>query len=202
MAQLRDQDLAISDAARMVSDQVAKDIEHDFPRVLVEIINNEWWREFVRPNGEAQHYGEREFVKFLTTPPTRGLGTTTDFVMKVCAGNDLALSALSDAIAQPVGRPATDIDMNHINKRNPSGLQDTVLGAHAKLKRDAPEQHARVLMGELSPHAAMVEAGFRRPRRSLYIDDPNDAARLLAGWFGPRLNDLLAALAEYIEVEA
>ncbi|MCB0215040.1 MAG: hypothetical protein KDH92_00285 [Chloroflexi bacterium] len=59
-----------------------------------------------------------------------------------------------------------------------------------------------MLAGELTPNAAMVEAGFRRPRRSLYIDDPTDAARLLAGWFGPRLGDLLAALAEYIEVEA
>jgi hypothetical protein len=34
--------------------------------------------------------------------------------------------------------------------------------ALARLRRDRPDIHARVLAGELSPHAGMVEAGFRR----------------------------------------
>ena len=31
-----------------------------------------------------------------------------------------------------------------------------------RLRRDRPDIHARVLAGELSPHAGMVEAGFRK----------------------------------------
>lgn len=34
--------------------------------------------------------------------------------------------------------------------------------AHARLRKDRPDIHARVLAGEISPHAAMVEAGFRK----------------------------------------
>jgi hypothetical protein len=33
-----------------------------------------------------------------------------------------------------------------------------------RLRRDAPAIHARVLAGELTPHAGMVDAGFRKPR--------------------------------------
>jgi hypothetical protein len=34
--------------------------------------------------------------------------------------------------------------------------------AIAKLRKHAPDIHARVLAGELSPHAGMIEAGFRK----------------------------------------
>jgi hypothetical protein len=35
--------------------------------------------------------------------------------------------------------------------------------ALARLRRDRPDLHDRVLAGELSPHAAMVQAGIRPP---------------------------------------
>jgi hypothetical protein len=31
-----------------------------------------------------------------------------------------------------------------------------------RLRRGRPDIHARVLAGELSPHAGMIEAGFRK----------------------------------------
>ena len=31
-----------------------------------------------------------------------------------------------------------------------------------RLRKDRPDLHARVLAGELSPHAGMIEAGFRK----------------------------------------
>jgi hypothetical protein len=31
-----------------------------------------------------------------------------------------------------------------------------------RLRKDRPDIHARVLAGELSPHASMIEAGFRK----------------------------------------
>jgi hypothetical protein len=41
---------------------------------------------------------------------------------------------------------------------------DTAAYALARLRRDRPDIHARVLAGEISPHAGMIEAGFRRKR--------------------------------------
>ena len=45
--------------------------------------------------------------------------------------------------------------------------------AHHRLRRDRPDIHARVLAGELSPHAGMIEAGFRKKtgRRKLTLLD-------------------------------
>ncbi len=37
-----------------------------------------------------------------------------------------------------------------------------------RLRKDRPDLHARVLSDELSPHAAMVEAGFRRRPTAFY----------------------------------
>ena len=47
--------------------------------------------------------------------------------------------------SKPSLRPAT---------RNPD--------AHRRLRKDRPDIHARVLAGEISAHAGMIEAGFRK----------------------------------------
>jgi hypothetical protein len=51
---------------------------------------------------------------------------------------------------------------NHENVTK-SSLNDASY-AMARLRRDRPDLHARVLAGELSAHAGMVEAGFRKRR--------------------------------------
>ena len=64
-----------------------------------------------------------------------------------------------------------------------------------KLRNDAPELHARVLAGELSPHRAIIEAGFRTPTISVPLD-PEGAARCLLRHFrGERLDAVLQAVA-------
>ena len=35
-----------------------------------------------------------------------------------------------------------------------------------RLRKDRPDIHARVLAGKLTPQAGMVEAGYRKPRKS------------------------------------
>jgi len=65
-----------------------------------------------------------------------------------------------------------------------------------KLRKSAPELHARVLAGELSGHAAMVQAGFRKP--TLIIPaDPAGAGRKLARHFTrDQQDELIAAMRE------
>lgn len=43
---------------------------------------------------------------------------------------------------------------------------NTAAAALRRLRKDRPDIHARVLSGEISANAGMVEAGFRKPRRS------------------------------------
>jgi hypothetical protein len=72
---------------------------------------------------------------------------------------------------RPPGRPKTVSNENNVTDsfkgRPHSGTRAEAL---RRLRDNRPDIHARVLVGELSPHAGMIEAGFRkktvRKRRS------------------------------------
>lgn len=55
---------------------------------------------------------------------------------------------------------------NHENDRTPHLRGTAAAYAHARLRKDRPDIHARVLNGEISPHAGMIEAGYRKPKAS------------------------------------
>lgn len=48
-----------------------------------------------------------------------------------------------------------------------------------RLQKEFPKHYERVKAGELSAHAAAIEAGFRKPTRSIPIDSPESAMRAL-----------------------
>ena len=67
-----------------------------------------------------------------------------------------------------------DIEGKHGGDRRSEGFQvgnakirtnlNDASYAHARLRRDRPDIHQRVLDGEITAHAGMVEAGFRKKR--------------------------------------
>jgi hypothetical protein len=61
-----------------------------------------------------------------------------------------------------------------------------------RLMRDAPELVELVRTGELSPHAAAIKAGFRRPTLSI-SDNPESAAASIRKKFGPDFAQALKA---------
>jgi hypothetical protein len=62
---------------------------------------------------------------------------------------------------RPGGRPKTvDNGNSNINSSRPTGGSKAY--ALRRLRKDRPDIHARVLAGEISAHAGMIEAGFRR----------------------------------------
>lgn len=66
---------------------------------------------------------------------------------------------------RPVGRPkreTVDDQKNDVNGYRPDG--NSAEAALRRLRKDRTDLHARVLAGELTAHAAMVAAGFRKPR--------------------------------------
>jgi len=65
---------------------------------------------------------------------------------------------------RPGGRPKTvDNGNGNINSSRPTGGSKAY--ALRRLRKDRPDIHARVMAGEVSAHAGMIEAGFRRGRR-------------------------------------
>jgi hypothetical protein len=63
-----------------------------------------------------------------------------------------------------------------------------------RLRRDHPALYERVVAGEMTTHAASVEAGFRPRMRSVDITSPANAIRYLCRVFDP--DELRAALDE------
>jgi len=127
-----------------------------------------------------------DFLRFVTDAPYDGLGTTIA-TLETLAHGDRELEDLLDQAAQrPRGNTTGNnqytedggnIDIINIS----SGIPDGTSRAQAlrKLRSDAPELHRQVIAGDLSPHAAMVEAGFRRKTVSIPVDDVRAIARAL-----------------------
>jgi hypothetical protein len=127
---------------------------------------------FTTQRGElVQH---ERFADFVTTPPLKGLGADVDLVRRIVAEDSEALDLLDRALQNPAGRPET---LSNIQDKAPTGT--TRAAALRKLRADAPELHAEVLAGRLTAHAAMVQAGFRRPTFTVRGDDPQSTARTL-----------------------
>lgn len=141
------------------------------PGLLKRVLAEESWREFVTERGE--HVEHTRFAEFVTTPPMKGIGATVDLVKRVIAADPEAVDLLDRALQNPAYLHHDD---NNIQVKAPQGT--SVDRALRKLRTDAPELHAEVLAGNLSAHAAMVQAGFR-PRTFTIRPDPHSAARTL-----------------------
>jgi hypothetical protein len=79
---------------------------------------------------------------------------------------------------RPVGVNQHSEGVDNVNTLRPAG--NTQAAALRRLRKDAPELHADVLAGRISPHAAMIKAGFRRHTMTIRADDPESAARTLS----------------------
>ena len=76
-------------------------------------------------------------------------------------------------------RPTKDESgVNNINTSEPPKGTSEAYTLN-RLRRDAPELFEQVKQGELSPNAAAIQAGFRKPTRTIPIDTPDAAVRAL-----------------------
>lgn len=149
------------------------------PDLLKIVLEEESWRRFVTPRGEIIEHDR--FVDFATTPPLAGIGADVPLLKRIVQDDPVALDALDRALAGKWGgdrKSESAIKDNNINLDTQSQKPEGTSAEYAlrKLRSDAPELHERVLAGELSPHAAMVEAGFRKRTISIPATDPEKAA--------------------------
>lgn len=150
----------------------------DVPVLLTRVLQEEAWRAFTTPRGQLVEHSR--FIDFLTTPPTAGLGASVDLVRRIVADDqvarDLFERALHDAQVPGERTELLDNGQDAEGKAPPGNRQEAVL---RRLRKDAPELHARVMNGELSAHAAMVQAGFRAKTVTVPTARPETCARTL-----------------------
>lgn len=142
------------------------------PHQIKALLRSGDWKHFVTKLGkEVEH---QRFADFVTTLPLAGLGADVDLVRRLVADDNEALDLLDQALQNPVG---THHDDNNIQVRAPQGTsKDRAL---RKLRTDAPELHAEVLAGQLTAHAAMVQAGFRPKTFTVRADSAEAVAKAL-----------------------
>ena len=149
----------------------------DVPGLLAKVLDEELWREFKTPRGEARH---DSFESFVTTPPTQGLGTSVALIRRIVSDDPKARDLLDQALQRPAGgdtRSHNATNGNNVPNGRPEGNE--AAKALRRLRKDRPDLHQDVIDGRISPHGAMVAAGFRPRTATVRLDDPKRAADTL-----------------------
>lgn len=171
------------------------------PALLLRVINEDMWQErVIARTGQIAQF--KSFRAFVETQPLEGLGADLQTLKRLCADNPAALSAITQVTTQPEGAPkgnknavkTTDNNVNSCLDERESPVGNSAAYALRKLRADAPEMHARVLAGELSPHAAMLEAGFRRKTMQIPTDPAGAARALLRRFTTDEVQQIMAIL--------
>ena len=145
----------------------AKGLE-SLPGFILAIVKEKLWkRVWLQPNGRVVEFDS--FEEYLTTKTPNGLGATVQGIKDICRNNVEALDAIDAALQQPVGtnqhseseQEAVNNVNSHEPKRPAGNSRDAAL---RRLRSQRPDLHKRVLDGDCSAHAAMMEAGFRKQK--------------------------------------
>jgi len=155
----------------------------DVPRILSGVIERQAWK---RWRWIGNEFTASTIDDYCTMHPPRGLGASVDLVRRLLADYPDVLERFD---RERDGEAVTLLDViDKENRRDPGshgkgrpldldnkkdGVQvyraptgNKAAAALRRLHKDRPDIHQRVLAGELSPHAGMIEAGFRKPRAS------------------------------------
>jgi len=127
------------------------------PGLIIRTVNEELWREFdCAPIHQMVTFDS--FERYVCDPLPSGLGTDIRTLKNICRDNPEALDAIDRACTGHQGS-RNDILYN-IQEVAPTGTsRDAAL---RRLRKDRPDLHQQVIASQLSAHAAMVNAGFRK----------------------------------------
>lgn len=147
------------------------------PKTVREVLRTGAWAQ----RYELMHVFQFEhFIDFITADRDHGgCGWTPDTVrlLLLKAGDPEALEMWDRAVrakeAAIADAKAPDLQEAHRPKKPDTKTDDIRVSQYgtsneyaiAKLRKDAPAIHARVLAGEISANAGMIEAGFRKKRQ-------------------------------------
>lgn len=164
----------------------------NFPGLLMQMIEMDAWRDFIVPRVSRRRQF-RSFREFLEANPPDGFGTTLDVVTKICSfyHADNVLLAIKKLDAERGGNNPEGSNQHKrlvetrgacFNQKEykPGAIHSTATpSVLLRLEKQRPDLLDRVLSKEMTPHAAAIEAGFRKTEYRL-PKDPAEAGRYLA----------------------
>lgn len=144
----------------------------DVPRFLKSVIKESRWQSRLLHQGRRVVTFKR-FDEFVTTPPLDGMGTTIEMLRHICADDPEALDLLDRVMQRGHGgdRKSEDAEIK-IDNINLDSIPDGTSRAAAlrRLRSQRPDLHAKVIAKKMTPHAAMIEAGFRKRTITVTLD--------------------------------
>jgi hypothetical protein len=137
------------------------------------------WQHFIVESTREEVTHER-FTDFITANPLRGLDTDEKMLRRICAEDKIALDMIDEAVQGKHGgdRKSDNIKPDNVRLDTKYNYGNDRSSALRRLRKDRPDLHAKVLAGKLSPHAAMVKAGFR-PKTFTVVLEPKACAETL-----------------------
>lgn len=153
------------------------------PGIIAKILRDGLWKHRTTKDGRA-FASFREFCEYKLW---WGLECPYDRMRAYCEHNEEARRLLAEEL-EPVaahgeiGNGRGRVDNSNSTTESKGGTSQTY--TLRRLKRDRPDLAERVVSGDLSAHAAAIEAGFRRPAITLTAADPENAAQKIRATFG------------------
>jgi hypothetical protein len=158
------------------------------PRLIIQVIEKDMWRKFNIPSsGRTINNASITFAQFVETQPPIGLGSNIKLIESiliastksenqddVIAANE-ALEMFASAVTGKLGgdRQSKKAKSSSDNITTASDRGTAKSYAMRRLKKDKPNIYKRVVAGEISAHAGMIEAGFRKKKISCTYDVPS-----------------------------
>lgn len=170
------------------------------PNLVKRVIREGMWQQrIVRQSGEITAF--ERFSDFILAKPPEGLGADLKSIVRLCT-DDLEATSLLDAALKeeelPQGRPEKNLYIIQDKPKPPTG--DYTRAVLRRLRNARPDLHDKVLLGELSPHAAMLEAGFRPRRTAINLDNLESAAKTIVESMEPdKISELIELLQQRLE---
>lgn len=152
----------------------------DVPELLICVLRDGRWKTRQIQTGEQVVF--RRFEDFAAAKPLEGLGANLDVIRRLCADNPEAVDLLDRALGTKQGERSDIVNNGNEVRSEARPVGNSRQYAMRRLRTRRPDLHARVLAREITPHAAMVEAGFRR-RTVPMPTDVDGAAKVLARHF-------------------
>lgn len=172
-----------------------EDVSEQMPNLIKKIIVSKMWQvhQFER-TGEIYEFDD--FIEFVESEPPGGLGSSIKQLMFICRDDKEALDMIDQVMKNPGDKPKTlnspykapSREQKILKGPSRSAIQRglRVLRQRAESDPRIAKIRDRVLAGEITVNAALIEAGLRTPRTSIPIGDVDAAAKTLKKMFSEK----------------
>jgi len=153
--------------------------DYPFAGAITDLIDYDRWREFIEP---ADH--NRKTYQAFTEFCQKSLKCHPETLMDRVRDSP-SLKARIEALAiQPHGGDHTSAESKTDNISLAPKHGTSQASGMRRLMKDRPDLAKKVERGELTVHAAAVQAGHRKPTVTVRVDTPDEAIRGLLKHFG------------------